>query len=400
MTFSTEWFPPVASRPLKIAICGLFFAGYAGLLHEAWQRTSVPMIGWSEAPQRPTWLRVGVFQTDVWVESMADGTLRQEARFPITRSGKGLLDGAHFTPEAYLNDIRHWVGDRQGRCDVLMYYGGRRHGSERQGLNFNSWDATELQELHTLGGRPFIGLETMDPILVAEMAQALRDGGFRGSRLFIRIASEPSTSAYGTLDGTPHGKRHCAAAYAAYQTRFLQTARLLRRLGRASGIDFQIIFAGDSREDFDHYMPDPWTLDAIGYDLYITPANIRRVMPLLQNVLKRFPDRPIVIPEFGVATAGESHEIGYDGMRATPHWAESALAQALTLLGHHRGKVTQVTLFSVNVAERLPARRWSWVWTPTMLRMLEEWQHAPARWKAGGFRERLKKTPYASTDIL
>jgi hypothetical protein len=340
-----------------------------------------PVLGWTGIPKRPEWLRIGVFQTDVWVQSVQDGTLAPQARFPIARTGKGLLDGAHFTPEVYLADIQHWLADRKSRCDVLMYYGGRFVGTERKGLNFNSWTVNELRELHAMGGRPFIGLETTDPVLVKELVTALHAGGFAGSRLYIRIASEPSTSAYGTDDGTVHGRRHCAAAFSEYKKRFASTAQLLRRLGQRDGIQFKIVFAGDSAEDFDHYLPDVSQWDAIGFDLYLTPANIHHVMPLLQRVLKRFDHRPVVIPEFGVATAGESHDPGTAGMYSTPRWAEAALGQALKVLGHHHGKVTQITLFSVNVAARMPARRWSWAWTPQMLHMLEEWQQSPSQWK-------------------
>jgi hypothetical protein len=55
------------------------------------------------------------------------------------------------------------------------------------------------------------------------------------------------------------------------------------------------------------------------------------------------------------------------------------------LLGRHPGGVASVTVFSVNVAGRLPRKRWSWAWTPTMFNVLKEWQGSPRRWNKEGF---------------
>src|SRR5205807_2265367 len=95
--------------------------------------------------------------------------------------------------------------------------------------------------------------------------------------------------------------------------------------------------------------------------------------------------RHLVLAEFGVATAGESQESIFRGVRASPAWAQAALGEVLERLGRLPQRVVQVTIFSVDPAARLPTRRWSWAWTPAMYAMLSEWQTAPRKWRRTGF---------------
>jgi hypothetical protein len=381
----TLWHWRFWTPALRTGAFGLFAIGYLGQSAEGWTGT-LPVWRGPDTPMSARATRVGLLETDVWVESTESGALRPWSEIPLRKHRSGLLDPKAFTPSDYLAKMAVFLKYHRGHGDILLYYGGRRHGTQRPGLNFNAWSVDELHRLQTLGARPFIGLESMDPALVMEMAETLRLAGFDdGQRVPVRIGAEPSTSAYGTIEGTAKGHRHTRAAFAAYQKRFLATAKLLRQLERRRGVKFQIVFAGDTAEDFDHYMPDPSHMDAIGFDLYVTPANIQRTLKLLRRVMKKYSEQPFVFPELGIATAGETHEAGYEGVHATPSWARTALGQVLLILGKHPARVDQITVFSVDVAGRMPARRWSWAWTPVMFSMLDEWRRAPARWTPRGF---------------
>ena len=340
------------------------------------------------APARLSW---GVLGTDFWHPTNDAQHFRAVTEFPVhrpffQRTPVFLLQGDHFTPDVYLEQIQE-LGLRPGGCDVLFYYGGRaRPGMESHGLNINSWSAEDLQNLRRIGGRPFIGLETIEPALIDSLLHQIEAGGYgHGDTLYIRIGAEPSGMPYGTVDGRGHGPRHVQQAFDAYKKRFIQAARQLRKWGRAHDVRFQIVFAGDSREDFEHYVPSADEFDAIGYDLYVTPANIRQVMPLLKFVAKRYADKPLVIPELGIATGGHPTQPRQWAIAATPQWGQAALGDVLMALGRHPAGVAQMTVFSVNVAARLESRRWNWAWTPRMFDMLAEWREMPRHWKKDGF---------------
>jgi hypothetical protein len=111
----------------------------------------------------------------------------------------------------------------------------------------------------------------------------------------------------------------------------------------------------------------------------------------LSEVSRRWPHKPLVLAELGIATAGPE---------ANPAWARSALSEVLEEVGRHPAGAAQITVFSVDVAARLRARRWNWAWTPAMYQMLAEWQSAVSRWQAKGF-HRYDVTSYpVGRDIL
>src|SRR5262249_10865712 len=149
-------------------------------------------------------------------------------------------------------------------------------------------------------------------------------------RIYIRIGAEPSGMAYGTEDGTPQGRHHTAAAYAAYKSRFIRTAGYLNVMNRQYGLNFHTVFAGFMAEDFDRYCPPAFAFDALGIDLYLTPENKTQMLRLITRLSRRYPQKPLVIPEFGIATGGPAHvmfepETGW----ANPPWAASALTDTL-----------------------------------------------------------------------
>ena len=136
------------------------------------------------------------------------------------------------------------------------------------------------------------------------------------------------------------------------------------------------MFAGTTAEDFTRYAPPPELFDDLGYDLYVTPENKARTFQQVRNLSRRFPEKVLVLPELGVATAGPG---------ASPQWAKDTLGELLVLVGRHPAGVGEVTVFSVNVARRLPHKRWNWAWTPMMFEMLKEWEGRPRRWRQEGF---------------
>src|SRR6185437_7138795 len=168
--------------------------------------------------------RLAVLELDTWRRSLRSGRERPVAhvvgRRPwpgllfVGKESSDLLEGASFTPEAYLKEI-----ERLGRIyfqqrDVLMYYGGMPPHPARNGLNFNGWSAGDLRRLREKGSRPFIGLETFDLTAIRLMAERLKKAGYRPTdRVYVRIGSEPSYEAYGTDSGTPQGRRHTARSY-------------------------------------------------------------------------------------------------------------------------------------------------------------------------------------------
>ncbi len=333
-------------------------------------------------------VRWGVLETDFWIKKRHHADYQEVTEFPpphgfFRDNHLSLLQGAHFSPLTYLLKIQEW-SLHPGGSDVLFYYGGiHKAGVERHGLNFNSWNTAELASLHKAGGRPFIGLETMDPIAIDSMLTQLKAAGFgKGDRLYVRIAAEPSGMSYGIPAGT---RRHTAACYSAYQKNFAKVAAQLRQWGRRQDVRLRVVFAGDSAEDFDHYVPAAKDYDAIGYDLYVTPANSHKVLPLLQRVSDHFENKPMVIPELGIATGGQSKLPIQWAVSATPEWGNAALSEVLLILGRHQAGVAQVTVFSVNVAARMKARTWDWAWTTEMYDRLTEWRENPSGWRKGGF---------------
>lgn len=344
-------------------------------------------------------LRVSVLETDAWSHSLSDGSLRPYAQIPLKRSWwvrlrvaldrkysqVDLLAGAHFTPAAYLEQIQTLQKTYCRQRDVLMYYGGIARPDGR-GLNFNAWSREELETLRRFEGRPFIGLETMDRKAILSLVRRLKAAGYSPyERIYVRIGAEPSGSSYGTEDGTPAGKHHTFKAFAAYRRRFALTSRYLNTLNRQYGLDMHTVFAGTNDADFERYVPSPDLFDAIGYDLYVTPENKEIVLRRLRKISHRYPYKPLVIPEFGIATRGPIVSFWGRHGSASPQWAGDTLGDVLEVLGKHPAGVQQMTLFSVNAAGRLSHRRWNWAWTPAMFEMVKEWTLSPRKWRKKGF---------------
>ena len=321
--------------------------------------------------------RINVLEVDAWKHSLDDGSLRPVAKVPFAR--KEFIRPEHFSPDIYRQQIETLDSSYTRQRDVLMYYGGVPGVPTHHGLNFNAWSTEDLGRLRELGGRPFIGLETMDRKAVEWMADRLHAAGYGPlNRIYVRICAEPSGMAYGSEDGTARGKRHTQAAYASYQRRFTLVASWIHALNLRDKLDFHVVFAGTNTEDFTHFLPSPYILDALGYDLYVTPENKERSLRQIRDLRRRFPGKPLVIPELGIATTGPG---------ASPKWAEDALGDVLMALGRHPGGVAGITVFSVNAARRMPGRRWNWAWTPMMFEMLKEWESAPRRWRKEGFHD-------------
>ena len=319
--------------------------------------------------------RINVLEVDAWRHSLDNGSLCPVAEVPVARHE--LIRPDDFSPDFYSGEVQRLDGTYARQRDVLMYFGGVPNVPHRHGLNFNGWSVTELARLRAAGSRPFIGLETTDPKAVEWMVRRLHDAGYGHlSRVYVRICSEPSGESYGSEDGTAKGKRHTRKAYAAYQRRFAAVSGQLHRLNLRYGLDLHTVFAGTEDDDFKSYMPPEYLFDNLGYDLYVTPENKQAVLRELQRLRRRLPWKPIVIPEFGIAT---------DGPGASPRWAQDTLGDILMTLGQHPAGVECVTVFSVNVAARVPHRRWNWAWTPVMFEMLKEWQREPRRWHKDGF---------------
>jgi hypothetical protein len=363
------------------------------------QGSGTPAVGLNALIPGHNLPRVTVFETDAWRHSLQDGSLEPVAQVPLPPAyslwhtlsrrppSTDLLRGAEFTADAYLQQIAalHQAYGRQR--DILMYYGGIRRRPNTAGLNFNGWSGTDLRKLRTLGCRPFIGLETMDKADIRALIWRLKEAGYGPlDRIYVRIGAEPAYSAYGTEDGTVRGKRHTPAAYAAYRRGFARTAEYLNRMNRRHHLNIHTVFAGANGEDFRRYSPPSWQFDAIGYDLYVTPENKAATLRQLRELSRASPYKPMVFPEFGIATAGPARRwFTPRRHRADPAWATEALAEILEELGKRPGGVQAITVFSVNVSGRLSTRRWNWAWTPTMYAMLKEWQDAPRKWRRHGF---------------
>ena len=372
---------PIAARPVDAGLLSILGA-------RAW-RPPVRQAGPPLTPP-PAEPRVNVLETDGWRQSLRDGRLEPVPQLPFPRASRGstdLLPKAHFTPAAYLEQIKSLQRTYSRQRDILMYYGGIRYRPNREGLNFNAWSGENLAKLRALGARPFIGLEAFDLPAVRSMVWRLKEAGYGPlDRIYIRIGSEPAASAYGTEDGTRRGRRRTPAAYAAYRGRFARTAEYLNAMNRRIGLNIHTVFAGTHREDFTRYAPPDDLFDAIGYDLYVTPENKPAALRQIRDLSRRYPRKPLVIPEFGIAT--ERHARGWWGVRtlwADPQWAAGALADVLEALGRHPAGVGGITIFSVNVSGRRSGRRWNWAWTPQMYEMLKEWQASPRRWRKEGF---------------
>jgi hypothetical protein len=332
--------------------------------------------------------RVSVFEADAWRHSLKDGSLEPVPALPLpqaltdwlhTARRRDLLRDAHFTPAAYLDQIAQLRNTYSAQRDILMYYGGIRRRPNPEGLNFNAWSAAELRRLRALDCRPFIGLETMDRQAIRSLAWRLKEAGYNARyRIYIRIGAEPAYAAYGTEDGTSAGKRHTRIAFSRYQGDFARTSAYLNDLNRRLGLNIHSVFAGANNEDFAKYQPPAETFDAIGYDLYVTPENKSTAFKQLRQLARRYPWKPLVIPEFGIATEGPKRA-------RFPRWAAETLGEVLEEFSRHPAGVEEITVFSVNVPARIQNRRWSWAWTPMMYEMLKEWQAAPRRWRKAGF---------------
>ncbi len=359
--------------------------------------------------------RVSVLATDVWRHSLVDGDLHPVPAVPMYRTWwrtlrdrmlrkapvEDLLRGAHFTPALYLHHIRTLGTAYVLPKDILMYYGGIAPPNG-QGLNFNGWSAADLQELRALDCRPFIGLETTDRTAILSLVKRLKAGGYGPKdRIYVRILSEPSGESYGTDTGTVGGRHHTRAAYAAYRRRFAQTAHYINALNRTYGLNIHNVFAGTNEADFLRYAPAEEDFDALGYDLYITPENKDKTLRLLKSISKRYPYKPLVIPEFGIATDRPALSTWRERRGpANPEWASDALGDVLEILGKHPAGTHQITLFSVNAAGRLSRRRWNWAWTPAMFEMIKEWKEKPRRWRKSGFHTYDPKTYAVGQNVL
>jgi hypothetical protein len=327
--------------------------------------------------------RVSVFETDTWRHSLADGSMESVPQLPLPRKPwkADLLRGANFTPDAYLEQIAALQNTYCRQRDILMYYGGIRRRPSHEGLNFNGWSGHDLRRLRALKCRPFIGLETMDRAAVRALIWRLKEAGYGPlDRIYIRIGAEPAYSSY---KPTP----------AAYRHAFTDTAHFIDTLNQRVGLNVHTVFAGANGKDFTKYLPPESLFDAIGYDLYVTPENKPGALAQLKALAHRYPYKPLVIPEFGIATHGISK-------LANPKWAEDALGDVLAEFSRHPAGVEEITVFSVNVPARMSNRRWSWAWTPRMYEMLKEWQSNPKRWKKDGFHRYDPQTYAVGRDVL
>jgi hypothetical protein len=376
---------------LAIVGLGVWFLPMAESTLDAEPFTLVGAQPWSPLAEKGSVdeVRLSVFQTDAWKHSFKKGDLKPAAQLPIPKQipqNPDLLRGTRFTPESYLDQIKTL---QQGYCkqrDVLMYFGGVRRQPQPVGLNFNAWSGHDLARLRELDGRPFIGLETMERSDIRAMAWRLKEAGYnKFHRIYVRIGSEPSYSHYGTEDGTRGGIRKTPKAHAAYKERFARAAQEINALNRKLGLNMHTVFTGANNEDFLRYIPDASQFDALGFNLYLTPENKWEMLKMLRTLAKRYPTKPLVVPEFGVATAGPTRTDKPQIKPANPEWALDALGEILTELAKHPGKVGEITVFSVNVAGRMKERRWNWAWTPQMYELLREWQTMPRLWQRTGF---------------
>jgi hypothetical protein len=331
--------------------------------------------GWrSPQPASVAGPRLSVLETDAWRHFLDTGALEPVAQVPLPSAWdrrKDLLRGAHFTPEAYLKQIAMLRHSYSRQRDILMYYGGIRRRPQPEGLNFNAWSGENLRKLRELDCRPFIGLETMDKAAVKYLIWRLKEAGYGpNDRIYVRIGAEPAGSGY---EKTPADYRKAFARISAY----------INAMNRKRHLNIHTVFAGTNAMDFKKYLPDEGTFDAIGYDLYVTPENKAGAIAQLKVLARRYPYKPLVLPEFGIATQGPMR--GAKKAVANPSWAADALAEILEELSRHPAGVASITVFSVNVSGRMSARRWNWAWTPQMYEMLKEWQAAPHRWKKTGF---------------
>ena len=346
------------ARPTQIAIVGA-----QGSVH----RTPAALSG----------TRLSVFETDAWRHSLDTGALDPVPQVPLPKTWdrrKDLLRGTNFTPDAYLEQIATFRGAFSRQRDILMYYGGIRRHPSSEGLNFNAWSGPDLRKLRALGCRPFIGLESMDRSVVRFLIWRLKEAGYgRQDRIYVRIGAEPAYSRYVK---TPE----------AYKQAFARTAEYINAMNRRHGLNIHIVFAGAAAIDFSKYLPDDSAFDAFGYDLYVTPENKDAALKQLGILAKKYPYKPLVIPEFGIATQGPAHTLfARKSVQATPAWAADALGDILESLSRHPSGVEEITVFSVNVPARLRNRRWNWALTPRMYEMLKEWETSPRRWRKNGF---------------
>src|SRR5258708_284755 len=172
-------------------------------------------------------------------------------------------------------------------------------------------------------------------------------------------------------------------------------------MNRRLQLNIHTVFAGANHADFTRYSPPEYSFDVIGYDLYVTPENKEDTLKQLKALSRRYPYKPLVLPEFGIATAGPAHRLARPKTGwADPSWAAEALGDVLAVLARHPGGVEEITVFSVNVSGRMEDRRWNWAWTPQMYEMLKEWQTNPRKWKKDGFHRYDPQSYPVGRDVL
>ena len=340
---------------------------------------------------------IGFLGTDI---AKSNGEVLRLAPLPSSKIYKPFGAVSNFipnlTPEGYLKLISKEKQHLKFN-QVLMYaYGAKEAGLESgidplipglpqrspdtrfSATNILAWSPSQLRRLHKEGLVPFVGLESLDPEIALRVIQTLKAAGYTKEKIFIRIAAEPSVMDYGksSAESLPFiSKTH--AKYMDplfYKMGFAHISNILN----ASGLNFVKVFAPCIGENMTKYAPDPKAFDAIGVDFYATPANIGKLDRWIGELASEFPDKALVVPELGIATSGSVKQKDGSVCTADLKWAENALKKVLAIMDHHfHGRVAQVTPFSVDAANRVRDRNWSWAWSDGMLdtlqRTLKSW---------------------------
>jgi len=276
---------------------------------------------------------------------------------------------AGMSSEHYLHLTKRYVNSGHREIgNILMYYWGETpnrslaagQGRTVSGSNFATWNASQLSELRTIGVTPFIALESLDPRDARSLVDRLRSGGFAGRQVKVRLAAEPAGSHY---TRTP----------AEYRRRFEITSRAIKAMGRRAGIDIKIAFTICGIDEF-RYTPASGAFDYIGIDAFVTPVNIDGVKRLFTQTAVAYPDKPLVIPEFGIATACASRRVPIDSA-----WSDMAAHLMLEILREsYAGRIASITPFDIDAKDRIVGRDWSWVWSAHMYQQLIDFAYAPA----------------------
>lgn len=280
------------------------------------------------------------------------------------------------TSAQYLQLIKQCLAIGHGGVkNVLLYYWGedansklvQGQGYSVSGSNLATWNTSQLSELRASGLTPFIALESLDPKDIMSMAARLKDGGYSGQEILVRLAAEP--------DGS-----HYTATPEEYRRRFQYASRLIKIVGGSYNINFKVCFTIFCRNDV-IFTPNGNAFDYIGMDLFVTPENVDDVRSLIRWVAKTYPDKRLVVPEFGVATAGQRSNNPNDC--ATIAWAERATSLILSdVRENFSGRVVSITPYDVDARDRIQNRVWSWVWSPEMHQQLLSYTFNPHRMDA------------------